>query len=128
MRTALLEIRSLDSSFIFPARDKQPFAHGDPTLKNVIFVGDSNHAVSPFAGNGANLALKDGWDLASQLCAGASLDEAVAAYDKLALPRAVKTIKTSHGRIGFAHYTGIRYYAFRIMLSFGSWFMWLTGR
>ncbi|KND92491.1 Zeaxanthin epoxidase, chloroplastic [Tolypocladium ophioglossoides CBS 100239] len=117
-----------DSSFIFPARDKQPFAHEGPAFGNVIFVGDSNHAVSPFAGNGANLALKDGWDLASQLCAGASLDEAVAAYDKLALPRAVKTLKTSRGRIGLAHCTGLRYYAFRVMLWFGSWFMWLTGR
>lgn len=113
-------------SSIMPARDKEPFAH-DTGPRNDVFVGDSNHVVSPFAGNGANLALNDGWDLASQLCAGSSFDEAIAAYDKLALPRAVKTLKTLHERIGFAHYTGVSYYI-RVKLWFGSWFLWLTGR
>ncbi|KAJ6440757.1 phenazine biosynthesis protein [Purpureocillium lavendulum] len=130
-----------DSSFVLPARDLEPFAHnfddndGDggggtagPLPRGVVFLGDSNHAVSPFAGNGANMALKDGWDLASRLCAGSSLDGAVAAYDALALPRARKTLKTSHERIAMGHCTGWRYWAFRVMLWLGSWFMWLAGR
>lgn len=52
------------------ACDKAPFRHGDVAAMPVVFVGDSNHALSPFAGFGANLALADGWDLAEQLCLG----------------------------------------------------------
>ncbi|GJN73357.1 hypothetical protein PLIIFM63780_007421 [Purpureocillium lilacinum] len=118
-----------DTSFVLPARDLEPFGHaGDASLRGVVFLGDSNHAVSPFAGNGANMALKDGWDLASRLCAAGSLDEAVAAYDALALPRARQTLKTSHDRIAMGHWTGVRYWGFRVALWFGSWFMWLAGR
>ncbi|UNI16113.1 hypothetical protein JDV02_002582 [Purpureocillium takamizusanense] len=121
-----------DTSFVLPARDLEPFGHidadGSLPLPGVVFLGDSNHAVSPFAGNGANLALKDGWDLASRLCAAGSLDEAVTAYDALALPRARRTLKTSRDRIAMGHWTGWRYWRFRIVLWFGTWFMWLAGR
>lgn len=118
-----------DASFMFPARDKKPFPHaGDDNLKGVVFLGDTNHAVSPFAGNGANMALKDGVDLARQICASQSMEEALVAYDKLAMPRAEKTLKQSHQRIGQAHCTGWYYYALRGMLFVGSTMMFLTGR
>ena len=116
-----------ETTFVHSARDKKPFPH-DKTPKGVLFVGDSNHAVSPFAGNGANLALKDGWDLAAQLCQGETLESAVAAYDKLAVPRAIKTVKTSHQRIRVAHSTELKYYFFRAMYWFGSWILWLPGK
>ncbi|OAQ71045.1 monooxygenase [Pochonia chlamydosporia 170] len=117
------------SLFRFPARDKKPFPHaGDENLKGVVFLGDTNHAVSPFAGNGANMALKDGVDLARQLCNSQSMEEALEAYDKLALPRAEKTLKQSHQRIAHAHCTGWYYYAMRGMLLAGSTAMFLMGR
>lgn len=55
-------VRASDPStvMIFNARDKQPFCNADENADcrcPVIFIGDSNHAVSPFAGNGANLAM-----------------------------------------------------------------------
>lgn len=71
-------------------RDKLPFRHDQNGIEEfpVVFIGDSNHAVSPFAGFGANLALSDAWDLASHMCRATSLAAAVEAYDDLAEPRA----------------------------------------
>lgn len=123
----LLDATDPSTVFTLASWDKEPFRHDD-ALRGVVFIGDSNHAVSPFAGNGANLALKDGWDLAAQLCHGRSLDDAVSAYDELAVPRAVKTLKTSHQRIGMAHCSGLWFMLFRFSFGVGRWFMWLAGR
>jgi 2-polyprenyl-6-methoxyphenol hydroxylase-like FAD-dependent oxidoreductase len=76
---------------IYNAKDKAPFPHiekkGTPKHGNVIFIGDSNHTMSPFAGNGANMALMDGWELANELCKSNSLLAAVTTYGLLSLPR-----------------------------------------
>ncbi|KAL6831426.1 hypothetical protein J3E69DRAFT_221505 [Trichoderma sp. SZMC 28015] len=100
------------------ARDKQPFNH-DLSLGPVIFIGDSNHAVSPFSGYGASLALKDGWDLSVQLCKAKSLTEAVKAYDAISVPRANKVLKESHQRIDMGHATGLNYLVNRSLLGIG---------
>ncbi|KAH6877210.1 putative monooxygenase [Thelonectria olida] len=124
---AVLAATDPNSAFVLPARDKQPFSH-ETVPSGIVFIGDSNHAVSPFAGNGANLALKDGWDLATQLCGSKTLEEAVSAYDKLAVPRAVRTVKSSHNRMGIAHCTGVKYTLLRGAFGVGSWFMWMAGK
>ncbi|PKK49294.1 hypothetical protein CI102_5734 [Trichoderma harzianum] len=100
------------------ARDKQPFSH-DLSLGPVIFIGDSNHAVSPFSGYGASLALKYGWDLSMQLCKAKSLAEAVKAYDAISVPRANKVLKESHQRIDMGHATGLNYLVNRSLLGIG---------
>jgi 2-polyprenyl-6-methoxyphenol hydroxylase-like FAD-dependent oxidoreductase len=88
----------------FNAQDKAPFAHPPSReVPNVVFVGDANHAVSPFAGNGANMALCDGWDLVEQLGKAGSLEEGVQAYDAIVVPRATKVLKQSHFAIKVAH-------------------------
>jgi 2-polyprenyl-6-methoxyphenol hydroxylase-like FAD-dependent oxidoreductase len=125
-----------DPSTVFrlPARDKDPFMH-DTVPPGIVFLGDANHAVSPFAGNGANLALKDGWDLATQLCAHQSLRQAVAAYDKLAVGRARDTLSTSYQRMGVAHAKGFFFQLLRVGFFLGRWAMfakmklsaWLSG-
>lgn len=109
------------------ARDKAPFSHDTSDLP-VVFIGDSNHAVSPFAGYGANLALNDAWDLASQLCKGSSLQEAVAAYDQLAVPRAQQILEGSRARLKQGHSTGMRYWVFWMMLMVGKVVGWMLCR
>jgi len=115
-----------DSMMCFPARDKKPFPNaGSPS--RVVFLGDSCHAVSPFAGNGANMALKDGWDMALALCHAKTLEAAVTMYDKASLPRAWATLKESHKRIAMCHSSGWRFAIIRLSLWVGSWIMWIWG-
>lgn len=115
------------SVFCLPARDKAPFRH-DPDGPPILFIGDSNHAVSPFAGYGASLALKDGWDLAQKIVEAASLKEAMLKYDAVSEPRAVKVRGSSRWRIKYGHSTGVRYFFFHTFLSVMGYILWLTGR
>lgn len=111
-------VRHTDRSTItcLNAQDKKPFAHSREALAEhpVIFIGDSNHALSPFAGYGANLALCDGWDLAQSLCCrrATALTDAVAAYDAVSVSRAAKIHKASRRRLLMGHSTGWRFWVF----------------
>jgi 2-polyprenyl-6-methoxyphenol hydroxylase-like FAD-dependent oxidoreductase len=89
--------------FEINAHDKKPFHHEEIDTIPVVFIGDSNHAVSPFAGFGANLALCDGWDLAQQLCNGRSLEDGITAYDDLAVSRALPILQRSRERLISGH-------------------------
>lgn len=106
-----------------PAKDKQPFRHNISVTGPILFIGDSNHAVSPYAGYGASLAMKDGWDLSSKICEALELGDAVAAYDTVSVPRATKVIKESHSRIGMGHATGLSYYLAKTKITIGSYFV-----
>lgn len=119
---SLLNATDPATVFSIPAMDKLPFSH-EGIMSGAIFIGDSNHAVSPFAGNGANLALQDGLNLAELLHSSDSLQSAVAAYDLAAVSRAQKTLKSSHWRIFLAHITGVKYYLFKSLLRMGNLFM-----
>ncbi|KAJ4129359.1 hypothetical protein NW768_007897 [Fusarium equiseti] len=93
----------LKTVFALNAHDKKPFRHEELEIIPAIFIGDSNHAVSPFAGFGANLALCDACDLANQLCNGQSLDESVIAYDGIAVPRALAILQRSREKLVSGH-------------------------
>ncbi|CAI4212071.1 unnamed protein product [Parascedosporium putredinis] len=124
---SIMRATDVDTVFAMPARDKQPFPHdlkGGP----VVFLGDANHAVSPFAGYGASLALKDGWDLAEQICKASTLAQALQHYDKISIPRAQKSLDTAHGRIRDFHSTGIRFYFVKFMMTLAGFMFRLTGR
>ncbi|KAL6876926.1 FAD/NAD(P)-binding domain-containing protein [Trichoderma novae-zelandiae] len=110
------------------SRDKTPFYHGEIAKTPAIFLGDSNHALSPFAGTGANLALADGWELAHQMCRHRSLEEAVKAYDDVSVPRAAQSLKRSRRVIKTAHSTGWRYYLFWCMLFVGKFVRWMSSK
>lgn len=108
----LLERTDRDTIMTFNARDKVAFAHGEETLPKefangkVVFLGDANHAVSPFAGNGANMALCDGWELASALLQASSVRAGVEKYDKVVVPQRNRVTRQSHVAIGIAHSEG----------------------
>ena len=123
----IVDATQVEGLFRLSARDKQPFVH-DLSHGPILFLGDSNHAVSPFAGYGASLALKDGWDLADQICKAKSLSSAVKAYDDISKPRAEKVLKSSHWRIDMAHSTGLKYMFFRGILAVGGVMLWLLGK
>ena len=105
---SLIDATDPSTLMLCNAMDRPPFAH-DPAEKYgpVVWIGDSNHAVSPFAGNGANMALMDGWDLAASLLRPTqSFGEVLNLYDSTSMKRAGTTLKMSRWAIDVAHSTG----------------------
>ncbi|KAM3548930.1 hypothetical protein ARSEF4850_009134 [Beauveria asiatica] len=90
------------------AHDKLPFRHLDSESMPVILIGDCNHALSPFAGHGANLGLNDAWDLAEQLVKGKVLAKAIEADDDISFPRANKIVTHARKMSRAGHSTGLR--------------------
>jgi 2-polyprenyl-6-methoxyphenol hydroxylase-like FAD-dependent oxidoreductase len=109
---------------VLNAMDKQPFGHGSTSTGTaagpVVFIGDANHAVSPFSGNGANMAMLDGWDLAEQFARNISMDTALETYDGRSMPRSTSAVRQSHWAIDMMHATGLKLAVYRALL-------WLVG-
>ncbi|MFE3542795.1 FAD-dependent oxidoreductase [Nocardia sp. NPDC059177] len=56
-------------------------------VPGVTLLGDAAHLMSPFAGEGANLAMYDSADLASKLVEQRDTEEALTAYEQRLFPR-----------------------------------------
>ncbi|ETN46237.1 uncharacterized protein HMPREF1541_00421 [Cyphellophora europaea CBS 101466] len=118
----LVDKTNLATLMQLSAMDRPAFAHHVQRDGNVVWLGDANHAVSPFAGNGANLALNDGWDFAEALLTTSTgFEGAVKSYDKDAMPRAQQTRKMSRWVIDFAHATGWKLWVYLFLLRVMSW-------
>ncbi|CCT65490.1 uncharacterized protein FFUJ_02433 [Fusarium fujikuroi IMI 58289] len=98
-------VKRTDTKTVFAinAKDKKAFTHDDIDKMGVIFIGDANHAVTPFAGCGANLALCDAWDLAEALCMNGSLGKGISAYDERSEPRARGILERAREKLKSGH-------------------------
>lgn len=109
---SVVEATVQDTAFIKPVTTKDAFEHDE--LLESVFIGDANHILSPYEFVGANLALKDGWDLAEQICCHTSMKAAVASYDAISIPRFNHPFTFQNERVQFGHADGWKWSAYKV--------------
>ncbi|MFZ5708266.1 MAG: FAD-dependent oxidoreductase [Pseudomonadota bacterium] len=78
--------------------------HGD----RAAILGDAAHPTLPFLAQGANMALEDAWVLAASLEMHEEPAEALAVYQKVRRPRAIRAVEAANANARNYHLSGIR--------------------
>lgn len=89
-------IRTNKTWFKWALYDRDPLEQW--SVGRATLLGDSAHAMLPYLGQGAAMAIEDGCVLASCLSQSADLGEALAAYEQLRKPRTRRTVLASRAR------------------------------